>query len=49
MTLELVPFARDTDPEAFAAALAPGFGRDFFQGEHGVKAFCVVPPGRVLE
>ena len=28
MTLELVPFARDTDPEAFAAALAPGFGGD---------------------
>ena len=28
MTLELVPLARDTDPEAFAAALAPGFGGD---------------------
>ena len=28
MTLELVPFARATDPEAFAAALAPGFGGD---------------------
>jgi RimJ/RimL family protein N-acetyltransferase len=28
VTLTLVPFARDTDPEAFAAALAPGFGGD---------------------
>ena len=28
MTLELVPFAGDTDPAAFAAALAPGFGGD---------------------
>jgi ribosomal-protein-alanine N-acetyltransferase len=26
--LELLPFADDTDPEAFAAALAPGFGGD---------------------
>jgi RimJ/RimL family protein N-acetyltransferase len=28
MTLSLIPFAKDTDPEAFAAALAPGFGGD---------------------
>ena len=28
MTLTLIPFARDTDPEAFAAALAPRFGGD---------------------
>jgi RimJ/RimL family protein N-acetyltransferase len=27
-TLELVPLPRNTDPEAFAAALAPGFGGD---------------------
>jgi RimJ/RimL family protein N-acetyltransferase len=26
--LELLPFGRDTDPETFAAALAPGFGGD---------------------
>jgi RimJ/RimL family protein N-acetyltransferase len=28
VTIKLVPFARDTDPEAFAAELAPGFGGD---------------------
>jgi ribosomal-protein-alanine N-acetyltransferase len=28
VTLALVPFADDTDPETFAAALAPGFGGD---------------------
>ena len=28
MRLELIPFAKDTDPEAFATALAPGFGGD---------------------
>jgi len=27
-SLELVPFGRDTDPERFAAQLAPGFGGD---------------------
>ena len=28
MTLRLVPLERDQDPDAFAAALAPGFGGD---------------------
>jgi RimJ/RimL family protein N-acetyltransferase len=28
VTLQLIPFAKDTDPESFAAALAPGFGGD---------------------
>jgi ribosomal-protein-alanine N-acetyltransferase len=28
VTIQLVPFARNTDPEEFAAALAPGFGGD---------------------
>jgi RimJ/RimL family protein N-acetyltransferase len=28
VTLELIPLADDTDPEAFAAALAPAFGGD---------------------
>ena len=28
MTLRLVPFERDPDPDAFAAALAPAFGGD---------------------
>jgi RimJ/RimL family protein N-acetyltransferase len=28
VTIELVPLARDVDPDAFAAALAPAFGGD---------------------
>ena len=28
MTPRLIPFAKDTDPESFAAALAPAFGGD---------------------
>ena len=28
MSLDLIPFAPDVDPEVFAAALAPGFGGD---------------------
>src|SRR4051812_906417 len=28
VTIELLPFARDVDPQGFAAELAPGFGGD---------------------